>query len=169
MDYTLIQDSSLTFVSISYNQDTRCVCQPSWTLCAVLEGTIKETKHMRKEVWESSRVQFKGKLNQFAKGDRTNAKAYRDFNVPNQLCKDRKSLQRRGKDRFSREKTIAPNHSRSLKPEGVNLMLAMTITQVWSPLPFRLKFATNHMIVFCPRKEEPVSLRLRFSVDPFLL
>jgi len=78
---------------------------------------------MQKEVREAFLVQFKWSVLQFAKGNRTDAKAYRAFNVPKSTFYGwKRAFEKEGKAGLARKKPIAHNHPRSLKQEVVDQM-----------------------------------------------
>ncbi len=89
---------------------------------------------MQKEVREAFLVQFKWSVLQFAKGNRTDAKAYRAFNVPKSTFYGwKRAFEKEGKAGLARKKPIAHNHPRSLKQEVVDQILELRQTYKLGP------------------------------------
>ncbi len=89
---------------------------------------------MNKEVREAFLVQFKWTVLQFAKGNRTDAKAYRDFNIPKSTFYGwKRAFEKEGKAGLARKKPIAHNHPRSLKQEVVDQILELRQTYKLGP------------------------------------
>jgi transposase-like protein len=79
---------------------------------------------MNKEVREAFRVQFKWSVLRYAKVCRTDAKAYRDFDVPKSTFYGwKRAFSKEGKAGLARKKPIARNHPGSLTKEVVDKIL----------------------------------------------
>jgi transposase len=90
---------------------------------------------MKKEIRDAFLVQFKWTVLQYAKSRRTNAKAYRDFNVPKSTFYGwKRAFDKEGKARLERKKPIAHNHPRSLKQDVVDQILELRQTYKLGPL-----------------------------------
>jgi transposase len=89
---------------------------------------------MKKEIRDAFLVQFKWTVLQYAKSRRTNAKAYRDFNVPKSTFYGwKRAFDKEGKARLERKKPIAHNHPRSLKQDVVDQILELRQTYKLGP------------------------------------
>ena len=89
---------------------------------------------MQKEVKEALRVQFKWSVLQYAKGCRTDAKAYRDFDVPKSTFYGwKRGFGKEEKAGLARKKPIAHNHPRSLKQDVVDQILELRQTYKLGP------------------------------------
>ena len=79
---------------------------------------------MQKEVREAFRVQFKWFVLRFDKICRTDAKAYRDFDVPKSTFYGwKRAYEKEGKAGLYRKKPIARNHPKSLSKDVVDKIL----------------------------------------------
>ena len=84
---------------------------------------------MKKEIRDAFLVQFKQSVLQYAKGDRTDAKAYRDFDVPKSTFYGwKRSFDKEGKAGLERKKSISHNHPRSQKQDVVDQILELRQT-----------------------------------------
>jgi len=89
---------------------------------------------MQKEVKEAFRVQFKWFILRYAQICRTDAKAYRDFNVPKSTFYGwKRAFDKEGRAGLDRKKTNAHNHPRSLKQDVVDQILELRRTYKLGP------------------------------------
>ena len=89
---------------------------------------------MEKEIRDAFLVHFKWSVLQFAKGDRTDAKAYRDFNVPKSTFYGwKRAFEKERKAGLARKKPIAHNHPKSLKQDVVDQILELRQTYKLGP------------------------------------
>ena len=80
---------------------------------------------MQKEIRDVFRVQYKWIVLQYAKVCRTDANAYRDFDVPKSTFYGwKRAFNREGKAGLERKKSMAHNHPRNLKQDVIVQILS---------------------------------------------